>query len=378
MSDDQRVLHVGIDLGTSRSSIAGSNDERHVVQSYVGWPADMVARKVLKQEVLVGDEALENRPMLDLYRPLEEGLIKKGSTRDEQAVGELLRHLLKLAGAEKGNGAPPVRAVVGVPAKALRVNKQSLRDAVAPLVDSLMIVSEPFAVAYGLDALLHAMIIDIGAGTADFCVMRGRMPTDEDQRTLTVAGDWVDEQLAGAIAEAHPDADFTIHMVREWKEKYSFVGEAKDKIKVTAPVDGRPTELDITDQVRSRLREPVAAGDRDHGRPAFPGRPGLPGPGEEQCHPLRWHGPDPGPRSPTPEGAGRDRRRPGQGGQGPGLRRRRRRPVDRHGRPRRGVGEAGGGVSGWGSGPDQAVGGSGPEPGAEERFGGQQFDRHAW
>jgi len=251
MSDEQRVLHVGIDLGTSRSSIAASNKERHVVQSYVGWPADMVARKVLKKTVLVGDEALENRPMLDLHRPLEEGLIKTGSARDEEAVGELLLHLLRLAGAEKGNGSPPVRAVVGVPAKALRVNKQSLRDAVAPLVDSVMIVSEPFAVAYGLDALLHAMIIDVGAGTADYCVMRGRIPTEEDQRTLTTAGDWVDEQLAGLIQEAYPEADFTIHMVREWKERYSFVGESKDRIKVSAPVDGRPTELDITDQMRA-------------------------------------------------------------------------------------------------------------------------------
>ena len=29
------------------------------------------------------------------------------------------------------------------------------------------------------------MIIDIGAGTTDFCVMKGRYPTDDDQRTLT-------------------------------------------------------------------------------------------------------------------------------------------------------------------------------------------------
>ena len=251
MSEAKQILHMGIDLGTSRSSIAGSNDERHVVQSYVGWPADMVARKVLKKTVLVGDEALENRPMLDLYRPLEEGLIKKGSTRDEAAVGELLQFLLRLAGAEKGNGAGSVRAVVGVPAKALRVNKQSLRDAVGPYVDSLMIVSEPFAVAYGLDALLHSMIIDVGAGTADFCVMRGRMPTEEDQRTLTIAGDWLDEQLTSLIREAYPDADFTVHMVREWKERYSFVGDAPQKVTVTAPVDGRPTELDITDPLRT-------------------------------------------------------------------------------------------------------------------------------
>lgn len=250
MSKSDKTLHVGIDLGTSRSSISTSNDQRHVVESYVGWPVDMVARKVLKKSVLVGDEAVENRPMLDLYRPLEEGLIKKGSARDEAAVGELLRHLLATAGAEKGNGAGPVRAVVGVPAKALRVNKQVLREAVAPLVDHLMIVSEPFAVAYGLDALLHSIIIDIGAGTADFCVMRGRIPTEEDQRTLTTAGDWLDEQLAAAIRGAYPEADFTVHMVREWKERASFVGDAKDRVMVTAPVDGKPTELDITEPMR--------------------------------------------------------------------------------------------------------------------------------
>src|SRR5260370_21652179 len=82
-----------------------------------------------------------------------------------------------------------VGAVVGVPAAALRTNKQYLWNSMKGIVDSLMIVSEPFAVAYGLNALLHTMIVDIGAGTTDFCVMKGRYPTEEDQRTLTMAGD---------------------------------------------------------------------------------------------------------------------------------------------------------------------------------------------
>ena len=88
MSNKNPVLNVGIDLGTSRSSISSSNGQRHVVESYVGWPLDMVARKVLKKPVLIGREALDNRPMLDLYRPLEEGLIKDGSEKDEAAVPE--------------------------------------------------------------------------------------------------------------------------------------------------------------------------------------------------------------------------------------------------------------------------------------------------
>ncbi len=246
------LLHVGIDLGTSRSSISSSSGARHMVDSYVGWPLDMVARKVLKKPVVIGREALDNRTMLDLHRPLERGLIKEGSEKDEQAVRELLAHLLGLAGVDgKGKSRPDVRAVVGVPAEALRVSKQHLRNAMKGLTDSLMIVSEPFAVAYGMDALLHALVIDIGAGTTDFCVMSGHYPTEDEQRTLAQAGDWVDEQLAKMIAERYPEARFSVHMVREWKERSSFVGEPKGAVAVSAPVAGKPTQLDITAEMRS-------------------------------------------------------------------------------------------------------------------------------
>jgi rod shape-determining protein MreB len=248
------TLNVGIDLGTSRSAISASNGERFVVDSFVGWPVDMVARKVLKREVLIGHEAVANRTMLDLHRPLERGLLKEGSEKDVEAVRELLKHLLRLVGVNGTNGkidASNVRAVVGVPAASLRTNKQYLRNAMKGIVDSLLIVSEPFAVAYGLDALLHTMIIDIGAGTTDFCVMKGRYPTEEDQRTLTVAGDSIDTQLLKLMEERFPQANITIFMVREWKEKYSFVGEPKEKCIVTAPVKGVPTELDITAEMKT-------------------------------------------------------------------------------------------------------------------------------
>lgn len=241
------ILQVGIDLGTSRSAISASNGSRHVIDSYVGWPVDMVARKVVKKPVLFGKEALDNRPMLDLHRPLERGLIKEGSAKDEEAVRELLRHLISLAGAKEGQ---KVFAVVGVPAEALRVSKQHLRKAVSGLADSLMIVSEPFAVAYGMDSLLHTMIVDIGAGTTDFCVMNGRYPTEEDQRTLTNAGDAIDEHLATLVRNKLPDGRFSIFMVRDWKEKGSFVGEAKKPVVVKVPVHGKPTDLDITAEMR--------------------------------------------------------------------------------------------------------------------------------
>ena len=247
------ILHVGIDLGTSRSAISASNRERFVVDSFVGWPADMVAKKILKRNVLIGHDAVANRTMLDLHRPLERGLLKEGSDKDVEAVRELLRHLLGLVGVKK-NGKVEignVRAVVGVPAAALRTNKQYLRNSMKGIVDSLMIVSEPFAVAYGLNALLHTMIIDIGAGTTDFCVMKGRYPTEEDQRTLTVAGDSIDTHLQKLIEDRYPQANVTMFMVREWKEKFSFVGQPPQRAMVTAPVKGVPTDLDITSEVKA-------------------------------------------------------------------------------------------------------------------------------
>jgi rod shape-determining protein MreB len=243
-------LHVGIDLGTSRSAISSSSGGQFVVDSFVGWPADLVARKVLKRDLVIGREALDNRTMLDLHRPLERGLIKEGSERDLQAARELLRHLLSLVGATNGK-TRPVRAVVGVPAAALRTNKQYLRNALKGVVDSLMIVSEPFAVAYALNALVHTLIIDIGAGTSDFCVMKGRYPTEEDQRSLTVAGDSIDAHLHQAIQAKYPNASVTLFMVRAWKEKHSFVGEPTAPVIVSAPVDGVPTDLDITNEMRA-------------------------------------------------------------------------------------------------------------------------------
>jgi len=252
------MLTVGIDLGTSRSAISTSTGERIVIDSFVGWPADLVARKILKRDVLVGKEALEHRTMLDLRRPLERGLIKEGSDKDIQAVRELLGHLMLLVSKKGGKEASSVRAVLGVPAAAMRTNKQNLRDVLKGLFDKLIIVSEPFSVAYGLDALLHTLIIDIGAGTTDFCVMKGRYPTDEDQRTLTAAGDSIDAHLQQLVAQKYPEADFTVFMVREWKEKWSFVGDAIDPVVVTVPVRGVPTKIDITAEMKTACESIVA------------------------------------------------------------------------------------------------------------------------
>jgi rod shape-determining protein MreB len=215
----------------------------------VGWPVDADARELITKPVLVGRDALDNRPLLDLRRPLEHAITKDGSEKDIEAVRELVRHLISLVKTEDKKS--KVRAVVAVPTGAFRVNRHNLRSAMAGLADSVMMVLQPCAVAYGLEALVHALVIDIGAGTVDFCLMQGRYPTEEDQKTLPNAGDSIDTRLMKLIRERHPDAQFSIHMAREWKEQHSFVGEPKNRVIVTVPIMAKAAEIDITQEMRS-------------------------------------------------------------------------------------------------------------------------------
>ena len=52
MSKEHGVLYLGIDLGTSRTSVTASNGERVTISSYVGYPKDVVSRKLLQKDVL--------------------------------------------------------------------------------------------------------------------------------------------------------------------------------------------------------------------------------------------------------------------------------------------------------------------------------------
>src|SRR5512138_2458058 len=77
------VLYIGIDLGTSRTSVSASNGVRETVLSYVGYPKDVVSMKLLKKEKLFGQEAKDKRLSLRFYRPLEHGVIKGSGKKDK-------------------------------------------------------------------------------------------------------------------------------------------------------------------------------------------------------------------------------------------------------------------------------------------------------
>ncbi len=244
---DQQIL-VGIDLGTSRSAISADNGKKKWVESYVGWPKDFIARKVVGKSLLFGEDAIKHRLSLDMYRPLKNGVIKEGTARDEEAVKELIRHLITLVSGEKTEA--KIRAVVGVPAESFKVNKVAIKKAVSEFSEALFVVSEPFAVAYGVGALDNALVIDIGAGTVDFCIMHGTVPAEEDQRTVLTAGDYIDQQLFTLLEERYPQADFNLNMVRRFKEQYSFVGKPGKDVEVEIPVEGKSTIHTITAEMK--------------------------------------------------------------------------------------------------------------------------------
>jgi len=241
------VLYVGIDLGTSRSSISASNNRKEWTESFVGWPKDFISQQVVGKPALFGEEALKNRLSLDLCRPLEHGVIKEGIGRNEEAVKEIIRHLIEMVGPEQGQ---KIHAVVGVPSDTLKVNKLAIRKAVAEFVHSLLVVTEPFAVAYGMNMLNNTLVIDIGAGTTDFCIMHGTIPSEEDQKTILTAGDYIDDQLFSHLNERYPNSRFNKNMVREFKEKFSFVGDIPEDIKVELTVAGKPVMHDIKNEVK--------------------------------------------------------------------------------------------------------------------------------
>jgi rod shape-determining protein MreB len=253
LDKDQGVLYLGIDLGTSRTSVCASNGVRETVESFVGYPKDPVAQKLLQKEVLFGQDARDKRLSLNLHRPLEHGVLKfnqEGAEDSEElrAARDLVKETVRLARPRRDE---LVYAVIGVPAQASIHNKDAILQAARESVDSVMLCSEPFSVAYGLDMLEDVLVIDIGAGTVDLCRMHGTMPEDADQVTITTAGDFVDKELAKEIETAYPEAQFTTQMIKELKERHSTVDETTEPIQVSFPVQGKPTDFDVTQQIRS-------------------------------------------------------------------------------------------------------------------------------
>ncbi|MEM7806477.1 MAG: MamK family actin-like protein [Planctomycetota bacterium] len=265
-----QAMVMGIDLGTSRSSIAAMNGVRKTVESYVGYAKDAVSRKHLGADILYGRDALDNAMSVNLYRPLEKGVIKGtlGDDTDEldknlEAAKLLVHRLVELTKPSRDDA---LYGVIGVPSQASDKNKEGILESAKDIFDAVMIVSEPFTVAYGMERLSDVLVVDIGAGTTDLSRMHGTVPAAEDERSFPIAGDAIDRELHKLLTEKHPEASITVNMCKKFKENYGYVSDTKDPIIVQLPVKGKPTDFDITEDMKAAceiLVEPILEGVAD-------------------------------------------------------------------------------------------------------------------
>jgi rod shape-determining protein MreB and related proteins len=263
---DKEIVHIGMDLGTFKTSVASSTGAREVVLSAVGKPKDQIARTLLGRDIVFGKDLVDHRLALDIVRPFEKGAFKYNSHADagvaqhnieghKQAARLLVEYAVALT-------RPPkdclIYGVIGAPSRASVANKQVILEAAKEILDAVMIVSEPFSIAYGMNRLCDTLVVDIGAGTIDLCPIYGTFPTEQDQVTLPLGGDAVDDCFYQELRKTFPEAQISLNMAREIKEKYGFVHDVNEKAVVTLPVKGKPTSFDVTVPLKKACRVLVA------------------------------------------------------------------------------------------------------------------------
>ncbi|MEK7991717.1 MAG: rod shape-determining protein [Thiotrichaceae bacterium] len=253
------TFYAGIDLGTSRSCIATSTGQHVTTRTCVGYAKDVIAQKRFGKDYLLGDAALDNRLALDMVWPLADGVICEDARALESTV-LILKHLITEALPEMQAG-DEIYVAIGVPAQASITNKKAIIDITKDFINKILIVSEAFSVAYAVDRFDECLIVDIGAGTTDLCRMHGAIPDPDDQTTLKIAGNYLDQQITQAILQQYPDVQLTPQIVRRIKEKHGYVTKTSDPIKVKLAKKGIPAEYDITAIMREcclKLTDPIS------------------------------------------------------------------------------------------------------------------------
>jgi rod shape-determining protein MreB and related proteins len=259
---NQPVTYLGLDLGTFKTSVTSSNGKRFVIPSVVGWPKDRVARALLGRDLIFGEEALQHESSLNVVRPFLRGALKyvdgmdvgirpEAIARHKEAALLLVQHVVSHLELPAGR---PIYGVIGTPSRATVLNKQVIINAARRTLDAVMVVADPFNIAYGMNQLSNSLVIDIGASTIDICPMYGTYPKDEDQITLPIGGDTIDDEFHRLIKQSEPRAELSLTQAREIKEEFGFVLDGEEAAIATLSVAGNPTQIDVSQHLNAACR----------------------------------------------------------------------------------------------------------------------------
>lgn len=253
------MFYAGIDLGSMNSAAVASNSCRVFLPTTVGIPKDSLASTLLGQGPLVGEAIEQNKMALELVRPFQFGALKYGeqiADAPQNALEYAKKVLHQLVqGLEIPDG-KEVRCVMGAPSGSTLENKQTLLSVVREVLPTVALVPEPFAVAYGLfSTARQALIIDVGAGTTDICHYYGAFPRVEDQATLAVGGDRVDQWLSELIMEEYPETQITLEIARDIKETHGNLKSELGRCEVMLPTkDGGYKAYDVASPLAQSCR----------------------------------------------------------------------------------------------------------------------------
>jgi rod shape-determining protein MreB len=255
------LLHVGLDLGTNKSCILagppGSSDitVSKVVPSVVGYVKDGIVDGIItaNAKVLYGEDALRQMLHVKIATPLANGVIAH-----PEAARDFMRHLRHLV---DPSGNAELRAVVGVPANAGEPAREAVRQAAVGIFSHILLIPEPFLAALGyrddsrvrqpgyVDPVVNSLIIDIGGGTSDLCMVQGYFPTRDDQISIPFAGDAIDELIFEGLDRTYPNNGLSRITVREIKEAHAYVGPSRKPLEVKVVIGGKGRMLELGDAI---------------------------------------------------------------------------------------------------------------------------------
>ena len=255
------TLLVGLDLGTNTSCLlaepAGSKDISlsKIVPSIVGYAKDGLVEGIITNnaQVLFGEAAFAHRQQVNLVAPLENGIIAH-----REPARDFLQHLRDLTDA---SGNATLHAVIGVPANASVEAREDLCQAVTGLFDRVLLIPEPFLAALGyrddsrlgqseyVDPVVNSLIVDIGGGTTDLCLVQGYFPGPEDQVSIPHAGDAINRQLADLIERTYPNSGLSRHHIRQLKEAHAYVGPVRKPLEAEVIVGGKTRHIELGEAI---------------------------------------------------------------------------------------------------------------------------------
>jgi rod shape-determining protein MreB len=255
------TLLIGLDLGTNKSCVlagpAGSTDitVSKVVPSVVGYVRDGIVDGIItgNARILFGEDALRQMLHVNLIYPLAEGVIDR-----PDAARDFMQHIRLLA---DPTGRADIRAVVGVPANAGEQAREAIRHSALGIFSRILLIPEPFLAALGfrddsrirqsgyVDPVVNSLVIDIGGGTSDLCLVQGYFPTREDQISIPFAGDAIDGILFDELSRTYPNNGLSRITVREIKEAHAYVGPARKPLDIKVVIGGKGRTLELGDAV---------------------------------------------------------------------------------------------------------------------------------